>query len=93
MICARNAGVDVSQPHIATKWVTLVFFRLWPLETYRLQLTEFSDTGVPLVGGLLSSKFRILEKLPWKSNKGHIFRSLVVGWGFFALVVFACLHK
>ena len=31
MICAKNAGIDPSKPHIATKWVTLMFFRLWPI--------------------------------------------------------------
>jgi hypothetical protein len=93
MICARNAGVDQSQPHIVTKWITLVFLRLWPLETYRAELTEFSGVGVPLVAGLLTSKFSALEKLPWTSNKGHIIRSLIVGWGFVGFVIWACFQN
>jgi hypothetical protein len=31
MICAKNAGIDLNKPHIATKWVTLMFFRLCPI--------------------------------------------------------------
>ncbi len=87
MICARNAGVDETQPHIATKWVTVFYFRLWPLGTYRLQLTDFSAVGFPFIGGQLTSKYAVLETLPWMSNKGHIVRSLVVGWGMTVYVV------
>jgi hypothetical protein len=93
MICARNGGVDQSQPHIVTKWVTLLFFRLWPLETYRAQLAEFSVTGVPMVVGLLTSKSRILERLPWTSNKGHIIRSLIVTWGVIGFVIFSIVRE
>lgn len=93
MICARNAGVDQTKPHIATKWVTLTYFRLWPLATYRLQLIEASGVGLPFVGGQLSSKYAVLEKLPWTSNKGHIIRSLIVGWGFWAILAFTFLNE
>jgi hypothetical protein len=55
MTCARNAGVDRSEPHIATKWVTLMFFRLWPLGTYRMQLIESTGVGLPFIGGLLDA--------------------------------------
>ena len=92
MICARNAGVDVGKPHIATKWVTLVYVRLWPLGTYRLQETDFSGVGFPFIGGLLTSKYAVLETLPWTSNKGHIIRSLTVGWGMIGFVLLALIH-
>jgi hypothetical protein len=92
MICAKNAGVDASKPHMATKWVTLIYFRLWPIGTYNVQLIEGSGVGLPLIGGLLSSKYAVLDKLPWTSNKGHIVRSLIVGWGFCAIVAFAYLR-
>lgn len=91
MICARNAGVDPNEPHIATKWVTLLYFRLWPLGTYRLQETDFSGVGIPFVGGQLTSKYAVLETLPWTSNKGHIIRSLIVGWGMIGFVVWAVI--
>jgi hypothetical protein len=91
MICARNAGVDESKPHIATEWVTLMFFRLWPLGTYRLQLVGSSGVGLPFVGGLLSAKYSVLDKLPWTSNKGHIIKSLIVGWGVLGWAVVATL--
>jgi hypothetical protein len=50
MICARNAGVDQSEPHVANERVTLVFLRLWPLGTYRVQLIQTSAVGVPFIG-------------------------------------------
>ena len=92
MICAKNAGIDASKPHIATKWVTLMFFRLWPMGTYKVQLTGGSAVGVPFIGGLFTSKYAILGQLPWTSNWGHIVRSLIVGWGFLVLVAYAYLH-
>jgi hypothetical protein len=92
MICARNAAVDQSKPHIATEWVTLMFFRLWPLGTYRLQLIESSGVGLPLIGGVLSSQYAILDKLPWTSNKTHIIRSLIVGWAFFGILASSALR-
>ncbi len=92
MICARNAGVDPNEPHIATKWVTIVYFRLWPLGTYKLQQTDFSGVGFPFIGGQLTSKYAVLETLPWTSNKGHIIRSLIVGWGMIGFVVWALIH-
>jgi hypothetical protein len=92
MICAKNAGVDQSNPHIATKWVTFVYLRLWPLGTYRLLLVESSAVGLPFIGGQLSSKYAVLDRLPWTSNKRHIIRSLMVAWGFFGFSAFAYLH-
>jgi hypothetical protein len=91
MICARNAGVDEREPHVATKWITLFFFRLWSLGTYRLQVIDSSGVGLPFIGGKLSSKYAVLAKLPWTRNKGHIIRSLIVGWGFFGAIAFAYL--
>jgi hypothetical protein len=91
MICARNSGVDRNEPHIATKWVTLFYFRLWPLGTSRLQLRDFSGVGFPGFG-YLTSQFVVLETLPWTSNKGHIIRSLIVGWGMIGCMVWALLH-
>ena len=73
MICARNAGVDEREPHVATKWITLFFFRLWSLGTYRLQVIDSSGVGLPFIGGKLSSKYAVLAKLPWTRNKGHIY--------------------
>jgi hypothetical protein len=92
MICARNAGVDQSKPHIATKWVTLLYFRLWPLGTYKLQKIESSGVGLPFIGFLSSSKYAFLGELPWTTNKGHIIRSLIVTLVFFGFSVFAILH-
>ena len=80
MICARNAAIDESQPHVATKWVTLLYFRLWPLATYRLQMVGSSLSGVPLVFAVMGSNYQILEQLPWTENKKHIITSLLVGW-------------
>jgi hypothetical protein len=54
---------------------------------------EASAVGVPFVGGLFTSKYTILDKLPWTSNKAHIVRSLIVSWGFFALVAYAFLYQ
>lgn len=93
MICARNAGVDTSAAHVATKWITALYFRLWPLATYRMQVVERSGVGVPFVGGVLTDKFVILEKLPWTSNAAHIIRSLLFTWGIVAFGIWTTLVK
>ena len=91
MYCARNAGVNPNEPHIATKWMTLCYLRLWPLGIFRLQRTGFSGAGFPGIG-LLTSQYAVLETLPWTSNKGHIFRSLIVGWGIIGSMVWSLLY-
>jgi hypothetical protein len=81
-ICSSNAAVDKSKPHVATKWVTFLYFRLWPLGVYKARVVAASGAGIPLVAGVLRTKYELLEKLPWSSNRGHIIRSMVVGWLF-----------
>jgi hypothetical protein len=93
MFCARNAGVDLSEPHISTKWVTLCYFRFWPLGTYRVQVVSSSGVGIPLVGGVLTDQYRILDQLPWTANAGHIIRSLIVGWGLVAVILWNVLRN
>jgi hypothetical protein len=83
----RNGNVDVTKPYIATKWTTIFYFRFWPLGTYRAQVVDVSAHGVPFVAAVLKHQYRILEQLPWTSNKGHIIRSLIVSWGLVALIL------
>lgn len=45
--CARNAGVNFSYPYIATKWMTILYLRLWPLGTFVLQ--RFGSSGEALL--------------------------------------------
>lgn len=78
--CARNAGVDFSYPYIATKWVTVLYFRFWSLGTFVLQQTSSSGEGLPA-----PSDIAVLKRLRWTDNRGHIIRSLIVSWGAVAL--------
>jgi hypothetical protein len=87
MICARNGRVDITEPHIATEWVTFMFFRLWPLGTYRMQLVEYYGAA-----GFLVSNYAVLDNLPWKSNKVHIIRSLIVTLLVLGMLLFAFLN-
>jgi hypothetical protein len=90
-LCARNAGVDFSRPHVATKWLTIFYLRFWPLGTFLVQNLGTTGVGVPLVGGLLSTRIQVLKELAWTANKGHIIRSLVFSWGFVALVLYGVM--
>ena len=83
--CARTAGVDFSYPYIATKWVTVLYFRLWPLGTFVLQQVGSSGEDLPFVGGYVPSHIEVLKGLQWTANRGHIIRSLIVSWGVVAL--------
>ena len=85
--CARNAGVDFSYLYIATKWMTILYFRFWPLGTFVLQRFGSSGEGLPPVGGYVPSHIAVLKRLRWKDNRGHLIRSLIASWGFVALAI------
>jgi len=81
MLCARNNRVDETKPHIVTKWITITYFRFWPLATFNVQAVDTAGLGIPGVGGQLKTRYRVLDVLSWRDNKLHILRSLIVGWG------------
>ena len=45
--CARNAGVDFSYLYIATKWMTILYFRFWPLGTLSYNGSVQAARGCP----------------------------------------------
>ena len=83
--CARNASVDFSYPYIATKWVTILYFRFWPLGTFVLQQFGLNAEALPSVGSYVPSHIKVLKRLQWTDNRAHIIRSLIVSWGVVAL--------
>lgn len=85
--CARNAGVNFSYPYIATKWMTILYLRLWPLGTFVLQRFGSSGEALPAVGSYVQSHIAVLKRLRWKDNRGHVIRSLTVSWGVVALAI------
>ena len=85
--CARNAGANFSYPYIATKWITILYFRFWHLGTFVLQRFGSSGEALPAVGGYVPSHIAVLKRLRWNDNRGHVIRSLTVSWGVVALAI------